>query len=95
MADTHLDVSTANALLTRVYLCLHVFMCRRECLPALDVGHLFSRRVHSARHVDEQCYRRLPFPRVGMSGYRGHATVRLPGVLHTNIGHSKFGYRTF
>ena len=25
--------------------------------------------------------------------YRGHASVRLPGVLHTNVGHSKFGYR--
>ena len=23
-----------------------------------------------------------------------HASVRLPGVLHTNVGHSKFGYRT-
>ena len=23
---------------------------------------------------------------------RGHASVRLPGVLHTNVGHSKFGY---
>ena len=25
----------------------------------------------------------------------GHAYVRLPGVLHTNVEHSKFGYRTF
>ena len=25
----------------------------------------------------------------------GHASVRHPGVLHTNVGHSKFGYRTF
>ena len=24
-----------------------------------------------------------------------HASVTLPGVLHTNVGHSKFGYRTF
>ena len=23
-----------------------------------------------------------------------HASVRLPGVLHTNVGHSKFGYST-
>ena len=24
-----------------------------------------------------------------------HASVRLPGVLHTNEGHSKFGHRIF
>ena len=24
---------------------------------------------------------------------RGHASVRLPGMLHMNVGHSKFGYR--
>ena len=26
---------------------------------------------------------------------RGHASVRVPGVLHTNVGHSKFVYRKF
>ena len=31
----------------------------------------------------------------GTLGYKDHASVRLPGVLHTNVGHSKFGYRTF
>ena len=25
----------------------------------------------------------------------GHASVRLPGVQQTNVGHSKFGYRKF
>ena len=27
--------------------------------------------------------------------YWDHASVRRPSVLHTNVGHSKLGYRTF
>ena len=26
---------------------------------------------------------------------RGHASGKLPGVLHMNVEHSKFGYRAF
>ena len=29
------------------------------------------------------------------TSYRGYASVRLPGVLHMNVGHSKFGDSTF
>ena len=53
----------------------------------IDIGALLGQTGGTIRMIDgryRKCIR-----------YRDHASVRLPGVLHTNVGQSKFGYRTF
>ena len=50
---------------------------------------LGTRAVH--RHTDNNLTADISGPHVVL--YWDHASVRLPGVLQMNLGHSKFGYR--